>query len=160
MGKRRIGIVALTGITIAVAALLTLSTTAASAATARASAPAHVSAPSAAEAASGCVTETFTIADEPYYEACVADAQILLNDIYYFQEKTGIYNGVTYLLTVDGSYGPDTMNDVKNFQGFWGDKVDGELGPMTWDTLCSTDYNLGYRGTYWHDAGCGTEPGL
>jgi hypothetical protein len=56
------------------------------------------------------VSETFTIADEPYYEACVADAQILLNDIYYFQENTGIYNGVTYLLTVDGSYGPDTMS--------------------------------------------------
>ncbi len=164
MFKGRIGTHVVTGITmVAAAALATLSTTAASAATATVSAPGHVTAPRAAGAAadpSGCVTEDFSIADEPYYEACVADEQILLNDIFYYQQDYGVYLGADQLLTVDGSYGPDTTNDVESFQTFWKDKVDGITGPQTWDSLCSEDYNIGYHGTYWHDAGCGTEPGL
>jgi len=133
-----------------------------SAATTTAAVSRHVTARAVADDPSGCVTETFTINDEPYYEPCVADEQILLNDIWYFQEKVGIYNGVIELLTVDGSYGPDTTSDVEAFQGFYlgGDQVDGKTGPITWDTLCSVDYNLGYHGTYWNDAGCATEPGL
>jgi hypothetical protein len=82
MGKGKIGALAVTGAMIVAAAFVTLSTTAASAATTRASAPAHVTALSAAEAASGCVTETFTINDEPYYEPCVLDAQVLLNNLW------------------------------------------------------------------------------
>jgi hypothetical protein len=160
MLERRIRTLAVTGIMTVAAALVTLGTTAASAAPTTASTPAHVTAPRAAEATSGCVTETFTEADEPYYEQCVADEQILLNDIWYSQENTEIYLGVIELLTVDGSYGPDTTSDVEAFQGFYGDEVDGKTGPMTWGTLCSSDYYLGYHGTYWNDAGCATEPGL
>ncbi len=164
MFKGRIGTLAVTGITmVAAAALVSLSATAASAATATASASGHGTAPRAADAAadpSGCVTEDFSIADEPYYEACVADEQILLNDIFYYEQDYGVYDGANQLLTVDGSYGPHTTNDVEGFQSWWGDTVDGITGPQTWDTLCTVDYNLGYHGTYWHDAGCGTEPGL
>jgi peptidoglycan hydrolase-like protein with peptidoglycan-binding domain len=156
MGKRNVGTLAVTGITIAVAALFTVSTTAASAATTAASAPSHVTAPSAAEAPSGCVTETFTTADEPYYEACVADEQILLNDLYY-QNPGGF---VEYALTVDGSYGPLTAGDVTYFQEATNIEVDGRTGPQTWNQLCETTNGNGFHGTYWHDAGCATEPGL
>jgi peptidoglycan hydrolase-like protein with peptidoglycan-binding domain len=149
----RIGTLAVTGITIVAAALLTLSTTAASAATTTTSAPGHATAPSAAEA-SGCVTETFTIADEPYYEACVADAQILFNDLQTVWATYGINQGVTVRLTVDGSYGPATQGVVSSFQAFWGLSRDGKLGPMTWAQLCEITWLQGYHGTYWHDAGC------
>jgi peptidoglycan hydrolase-like protein with peptidoglycan-binding domain len=161
MGKRRVGTLLLSGITITVAALFTLSTTAASATTTTTSVPSHATAPSAAEATSGCVTETFTTADEPYYEACVNDAQILLNDLWYYQQAhPGIYLGANRLLTVDGSYGPNTAADVGYFQVAVGDKVDEKLGPQTWYSLCREDWLFGYTGTYWHDAGCGTESGL
>lgn len=169
MTKSTISKLAAAAVTIMSATALTALTatgasaaTGTSAATTTASAPGHVAARAAADDPSGCVTETFTINDEPYYEPCVADEQILLNDIWNTQEKTEIYLGVIELLTVDGSYGPDTTSDVEAFQGFYlgGDQVDGKTGPITWDTLCSTDYNLGYHGTYWNDAGCATEPGL
>jgi murein L,D-transpeptidase YcbB/YkuD len=142
------------------AGLVTLSTTAASAAT-TAYAPGHVTARAAAAAdPSGCVTEDFSIADEPYYEPFVADEQILLNDIWYYDQSSNEYSGVNQLLTVDGSYRPHTTSDVKAFQSWWGDIVDGITGPMTWDSLCSVDHELGYTGVYWHDVGCATEPGL
>jgi peptidoglycan hydrolase-like protein with peptidoglycan-binding domain len=160
MFNARTGILAGTGVM--VAALLALGTTAASAATA--SGAGHVTAPQAAKAAaadaSGCVTETFTTADEPYYEACVADAQILFNDLWYTQNSQAVYLGVNALLTVDGSYGPDTAGVVGGFQSAWGLTDDQKLGPQTWKQLCTVDYAWGYRGTYWHDAGCSTEPGL
>jgi peptidoglycan hydrolase-like protein with peptidoglycan-binding domain len=150
LGRGRIGTLAVTGTMIVAAALLTLSTTAASAATARASAPAHVTAPRAAEAASGCVTETFTINDEPYYEPCVLDAQVLLNNLW-SKGLPGLYQ-----LTTDGSYGPLTQGDVTQFQRDAGDGVDGELGPETWGSLCILNADYGFMGTYWHNAGCKT----
>jgi hypothetical protein len=79
MAKRKIRILAVTGITIVAAALATLSTTAASAATTTASAPGHVTAPRAAKAAadpSGCVTEDFSEVDKNSYEPCVRDEQV------------------------------------------------------------------------------------
>jgi peptidoglycan hydrolase-like protein with peptidoglycan-binding domain len=150
MGRGRFGTLAVTGTMIAVAALLTLSTTAASAATARSSAPAHVTAPSAAEAASGCVTETFTTADEPYYEPCVLDAQVLLNNLW----SKGLPH--LYQLATDASYGPLTAGDVTQFQRDAGDGVDGELGPETWGSLCILNEDYGFTGAYWHGAGCNT----
>ena len=159
MPKRRIRILTIIGTTIVAAALATLSTTAASAVT-TASVSGHAAAPQAADA-SGCVTETFTEADEPYYEPCVADAQILLNDLWYYQQAhPGIYLGANRLLTVDGSYGSNTALDVGYFQVAVGDMVDEKLGPQTWASLCREDWLFGYTGTYWHDAGCATEPGL
>jgi hypothetical protein len=152
MGKRPIGIAAVTSITIAVAALLALSTTAVSAATSKASAPAHVTTASAAEAASGCVTEIFSIADEPYYEPCVLDEQVLLNNLW-SKGMPGLYQ-----LTTDGYYGPLTMGDVEQFQRDAGDSVDGVTGSETWGSLCIINGDSGFRGVYWHDAGCNTEP--
>lgn len=154
MLKRRICTLAAAGITIVAAPLLALSTTAASAATTTASISGRVTAPRAADA-SGCVTQDFSEADEGTYESCVADEQILLNDLY----GIGVM-GPNQRLTVDGYYGPDTTSDVQSFQGAWGDTVDGITGPQTWDSLCAVDYVYGFRGTYWHDAGCATEPGL
>lgn len=164
MLERRIRTLAVTGITIAGAALATLGTTAASAATTTASASGNVTAARAAQAAadpSGCVTETFTEADEPIYLPCVADAQILLNDIWYYQQAhPKVYLGAGQLLTVDGSYGPHTALDVGSFQSRQKLTIDEKLGPQTWNQLCHVDWGLGYTGTYWHDAGCATEPGL
>jgi peptidoglycan hydrolase-like protein with peptidoglycan-binding domain len=153
MGRR--SILAVTGITIAVAALFTLSTTAASAATRTASAPSHATAPSAAEAPSGCVTEEFSIVDENYYEPCVVDEQVLLTDIY--RSCPGCL--VEYALTADGYYGPLTQGDVYYFQSESGLEYDGITGPQTWQALCETAYNLGWHGTYWQNAGCPTDLG-
>jgi peptidoglycan hydrolase-like protein with peptidoglycan-binding domain len=131
--------------------MLGLAPTAASAATTTAPAPHHVTVPRAADA-SGCVTETFDISDEGTYEPCVADEQILLNDLWRYGDP-----GPDQLLTVDGYYGPDTTNDVISFQETWGIGVDGITGPQTWATLCEVDQAYGFTGTYWHDAGCATE---
>jgi peptidoglycan hydrolase-like protein with peptidoglycan-binding domain len=164
MLKRRIRTLAVTGATIVAAGLVTLSTTAASAATMTASAPGHVTAPRVAQAAaapSGCVTETFTTGDQNTNESCVVDAQILLNDIWSYQQAhPKVYLGAGQLLTVDGSYGPHTATDVGSFQFRQKITDDEKLGPQTWDQLCKVDFGLGYRGTYWHDAGCATEFGL
>jgi hypothetical protein len=154
MLKRRIRTLAVTGIVTVAAALVTLTTTAASAAPATASAPAHVTAPSAAEASSGCVTEDFGTWDEPYYESCVRDAQILLNNLWSVGAVVGLYQ-----LTVDGYYGPLTEGDVVNFQASTGFLAqDGILGPQTWEVLCGENAGEGFEGLYWHDAGCATEP--
>jgi peptidoglycan hydrolase-like protein with peptidoglycan-binding domain len=177
MGMRRLGVLAITGITIVAGALVTLSTTGAAtaaaataaaataaAATASGSAASHLTAAQAAQTAadpSGCVEETFNENDQYTYEPCVVDEQILLNDIWSVQEKTGDYLGVNpQPLSVDGYYGPDTTSDVETFQGSHGDHVDGWTGPMTWDSICTAVYFLGFHGTYWNDAGCATEPGL
>jgi peptidoglycan hydrolase-like protein with peptidoglycan-binding domain len=155
MLKHKIRALAVTGTAIAAAAVVTtLSTTAASAAPTAVSAPGHVTAPRAADA-SGCVTEVFSEADEGTYEACVADEQVLLNDLYH--ANPGFAD---QLLTVDGLYGPDTANDVSYFQASFGLTQDGITGPQTWRQLCTSAYDLGYRGTYWHAAGCASEPGL
>jgi len=146
MMKRKIRALAVAGSTIAVTALLALSTTAASAATSRASAPDHLTTPSAADAASGCVTEIFSIADEPYYEPCVVDEQVLLNNV---KGLPGLHE-----LTTDGSYGPLTEADVTQFQKDVGDSVDGVTGPETWGSLCILNAGYGFKGTYWHNAGC------
>ena len=148
MMKRTICTLAAGGSTILVAALLTLSTTAASAATSRASAAGHVAARSAPDAASGCVTEIFSIADEPYYEPCVLDEQVLLNNLW-SKGLPGLHD-----LTTDASYGPLTEADVTQFQRDVGDSVDGVTGPETWGSLCILNAGYGFEGTYWHNAGC------
>lgn len=154
MLKRKVSALAVTGITTAALAVVTLGATAASAATTGASVPSHVAAPLAADA-SGCVTETFSTADENTFEACVDDEQVLLNDLH--SANPGFANQE---LTVDGQYGPKTASDVTSFQGAAGIKKDGITGPQTWNSLCSLASQLGFRGTFWQDAGCPTEPGL
>jgi peptidoglycan hydrolase-like protein with peptidoglycan-binding domain len=149
------GTSAVIGITISAAALATLSTTAASAAPAAASAPGHVAASQAASAAadpSGCVTEVFSNADESTYESCVADEQILLNNLW--NANAG---GPDQLLVVDGYYGAHTANDVKSFQTFSGLAVDGITGSQTWEVICNINEDEGFTGIFWHGAGCATE---
>jgi hypothetical protein len=168
MLKRGIRTLAVTGTMTVAAALLALGATGASATTTTASAPAHVTASRAAHAVaalSGCVAETFTIADEPYDLQCVNDAQVLFNDLYYYEEQhpnheDRTYLGVNQLLATDGHYGPDTTSVVEFFQGAWSLGVDGYLGQKTWYKLCYEDWQHGYTGNFWRNAGCNTESGL
>ncbi|HEY2508908.1 MAG TPA: peptidoglycan-binding domain-containing protein [Streptosporangiaceae bacterium] len=152
MARPRIGTIAITGIAIVTAGLLTLSTTEASAATTTVSAPSHATNPKAAEY-TGCVADQFGIWDEDTYEQCVRDLQILLNDLYDIGRP-----GPNQRLTVDGYYGPDTESDVYAFQliGYYGGPIDhdGIAGPQTWDELCQDDEDNGFRGAYFQDAGC------
>jgi peptidoglycan hydrolase-like protein with peptidoglycan-binding domain len=150
MLKGRIRTLAVAGSTTVAAALVALSATAASAATTTASAPAHVTAPTVA-AASGCVTETFTTADQNTYLQCVRDEQVLLNNLW----SIG-YSGMQQL-SVDGHYGMHTYSDVRSFQGDIPIRVDGITGPQTWWNLCHYNSVWGFTGVYWHDAGCNTE---
>jgi peptidoglycan hydrolase-like protein with peptidoglycan-binding domain len=150
MLKGRIGTLAITGITIMAAALVTVGTTAASAATTTGAAPGHVMAPRAADVVTGCVTEDFSIVDENYYEPCVYYEQFLLNNL-----RNSGAPGPNQLLATDGYYGPLTTSDVRSFQQAWGDTVDGITGPQTWESLCWADYDYGWHGPNWQAAGCG-----
>lgn len=169
MLKSKIRTFAVTG-TILGATLLALSATGAfaatntaaapshSAAAKTAAAPGHVTAPRSAETPTGCVAVQFGIWDENTYETCVRDEQILLNDLWYSGSR-----GPNQLLKVDGYYGNDTFSDVEGFQAFfrsqgWDLTVDGITGPHTWEALCVIARGSGFTGTYWHDAGCATEP--
>lgn len=148
MLKGRIHALAVTGITIVAAALLTPSTTAASAVTTTASAPGHVTAPRASTA-TACVFLDFGIWDENTYLRCVRDEQILLNDLRYDHVP-----GPNQLLKVDGYYGSHTTSDVKSFQTQYVLQIDGITGPMTWRMLCEVDEYYKFTGVYWYDAGC------
>jgi peptidoglycan hydrolase-like protein with peptidoglycan-binding domain len=107
--------------------------------------------PSAAEAASGCVTEIFSIADEPYYEPCVLDEQVLLNNLW-SKGLPGLYR-----LTTDGYYGPLTTGDVAQFQKDAGDSVDGvTVHTEAWGSLRILNADQRLTGVYWHNAGCNT----
>jgi peptidoglycan hydrolase-like protein with peptidoglycan-binding domain len=151
MLKGRIRTLAVTGSTTVAAALIALSATAASAATTTASAPAHVTAPTVA-AASGCVTETFTTADQNTDLQCVRDEQVLLNNL-----RSIGFAGLQQL-TIDGQYGSHTTSDVVSFQKDIPITADGRTGPQTWWNLCHYNSVWGFTGVYWHDAGCNTEP--
>jgi hypothetical protein len=158
MLKRAVRNLAVTGVTIAsVTVLAAVGATGASASTATASAPSHATAPSPAEAASGCVNDTFTIADENTYEQCVRDAQVLFNDLDSVWVTHHVNYGVVHSLTVDGFYGFDTAGVVEEFQEFWGIVPTAQLDPATWLFLCVMDRTTGFTGAYWHDAGCATE---
>jgi peptidoglycan hydrolase-like protein with peptidoglycan-binding domain len=141
---------AVTGIMIVAAGLVTLSTTAASAAATTASAPGHATG-TTASAATTCVDEEFGIWDEGTYETCVYYEQILLNDL---ARVPGGGQFTNQVLTTDGYYGPDTTSDVEYFQSAAGISVDGITGPQTWTSLCYWDYVNGWDGAYWKAAGC------
>ena len=40
-----------------------------------------------------------------------------------------------YAISVDGIFGPDTANAVKDFQSDYGLTADGIVGPLTWQKL-------------------------
>jgi len=111
-----------------------------------------------AYAATGCVTRTFDmVLDEDTYQPCVLDMQVLLNNLY----GKGVI-GPNQRLVTDGYFGINTANDVLEFNIWWND-VPGQLNEMTptsWGALCGLNSDEGFRGAYWHDAGCQTLPGL
>jgi hypothetical protein len=96
---------------------------------------------------------------------CVRNIQGMINYVSY------LYNGT--LLTVDGSFGPKTVEAVKRFQSI-GVQIanrdaripavtsDGVVGPKTWDKLCKTNLVFGAdkigtelrMGSYGVSAGC------
>lgn len=104
-----------------------------------------------ASAATGCVTQTFGYSN--YYQACVDDLQVLLNDLYYKGAA-----GPDRPLTTDGYFGPLTSDDVGHFNSVWGRGYLEEATPATWYDLCYEDNAWGFHGTFWHNAGCATEP--
>jgi len=108
-----------------------------------------------AMAASGCVTENFTIADQNTFLTCVKDAQVLLNNI------RNDLKPVRPDINVDGFYGPQTEGDVQAFQVDIADlgdtiTIDGKLGPQTWWYLCAGNNTFNFQGTFWSNAGCAT----
>ena len=111
-----------------------------------------------AMAASGCVTQNFTTADQNTFLTCVKDGQVLLNNLRGFP----LFFPGLQQLTVDGFYGPHTEGDVRAFQTDIANAnetitIDGKLGPQTWWWLCRENFDFGFTGTFWHDAGCATE---
>ena len=111
-----------------------------------------------AMAASGCVTQTFTTANEGTFLQCVQDAQVLLNNI------RNDLNPARPVIATDGHYGPLTQADVAQFQegannlGVGANlTIDGILGPHTWLWLCTINEEEQFTGAFWHNAGCATE---
>jgi hypothetical protein len=109
-------------------------------------------------AASGCVTETFSTADQNTSLTCVKDAQVLLNNV------RNDLNPTRPAIATDGFYGALTEGDVANFQ-LGVDHlpvganltIDGILGPQTWSWLCAINEEEQFTGAFWHNAGCATE---
>jgi hypothetical protein len=113
--------------------------------------PGHVTAPGAA-ADTLCVDLTF--AQSSTYRPCVADLQVLLNDLY-----DDHVSGPDQRLSTDGYYGPHTANDVSAFNARWpgwGGSATWAGASGTWGWLCALDNSHGFHGAYWHDAGCST----
>jgi hypothetical protein len=110
-----------------------------------------------AMAATGCVTQNFSTANEGTFLQCVQDAQVLLNNV---------RNELAPLrpdIATDGHYGPQTAGDVGMFQldinnlnGANTLAVDEVLGPHTWVWLCAINEETQHTGAFWHDAGCAT----
>jgi peptidoglycan hydrolase-like protein with peptidoglycan-binding domain len=44
--------------------------------------------------------------------------------------------------TVDNQFGPNTEAQVKYFQAYDHDNIDGIVGPLTWQGICVVGYNL------------------
>jgi hypothetical protein len=104
-----------------------------------------------ASAATLCVDQTFTYSNT--YQVCVDDLQVLLNDLWYSHAA-----GPDKLIATDGYFGPNTGSDVANFNFVWGRDYIDTATPATWYDLCYEDNAWGYHGTFWHNAGCATEP--
>lgn len=91
-----------------------------------------------------CVQQVFSIANEGTSLSCVADEQVLLNNV--------IHSG----LAADGQYGPLTRAAVRTFQTDQHLWVDGITGPQTWGSLCAVNLDSGFHGPFWKGAGCPT----
>jgi zinc D-Ala-D-Ala carboxypeptidase len=82
---------------------------------------------------------------------CVGYIQKMLNGAYEagtaigqnpnFAQAVGLPVSSTKLITVDGSYGPQTVGRVKAFQTAMHQRtIDGIVGPTTWAQLCGAAY--------------------
>lgn len=98
------------------------------------------------------------------YASCIANIQRMLNGI---NASYGSHYG-GYSLVVDNSFGPKTDTQVRRFQKFANLKVDGLVGPKTWNELCfyAGQVNFNYkssgatRNAAWnaaYNAGCYVE---
>ena len=67
------------------------------------------------------------------YSTCISYIQQMLNGINLAYGQN--YGGSS--LAVDASFGPRTKTQVQRFQKWTGLKVDGVVGPRTWQELCS-----------------------
>jgi len=103
-----------------------------------------------ASAATACVDRTFGYSPNTY-QPCVLDEQVLLNDLW----RIG-FAGPDQQLATDGYYGIHTVGDVESFNDNWIPQLagSGETAPITWAALCELDWEHGFRGLYWHNAGC------
>jgi N-acetylmuramoyl-L-alanine amidase len=55
-----------------------------------------------------------------------------------------------YPVTLDGSFGAETLAAVREFQGWRGVRIDGICGAETWGALIESSYTLGDRLLYMH----------
>ena len=95
-----------------------------------------------------CVSRTFS--QSSTYRSCVYDLQVLLNELW----DHGLA-GPSRQLVPDGYYGPDTESDVGSYNAANVQPTPGIVAtPDTWHSLCLQDYEHGFRGAYWNDAGC------
>ncbi len=106
----------------------------------------------AAAAATPCIEQTFGRLG--VYRACVADEQVLLNDLWYYGKSHHLDLGPNQHLSTDGYYGPKTASDVYAFNKWYFLSGGSVTSFNTWSALCGVDYSHGFRGTYWHNAGC------
>ena len=149
MLNRKIRNLAVTGITIVSATIFTaLGATSASAATT------VVATPKPVIQIKPCVFQTFGPSNT--YQKCVQDLQVLLNDLWYIHYRGPEDRlGPNQLLATDGIYGPDTTSDVASVNANWLASVGGdEATPDTWSVVCGADKISGFRGVFWHNAGC------
>jgi len=95
-----------------------------------------------------CISRTFRQSDT--YQSCVYDLQVLLDELW----ARGL-PGPSRRLAADGYYGPDTESDVSSYNAANIRPSPGLVAtPGTWHSLCLQDYEHGFRGVYWNDAGC------
>lgn len=60
----------------------------------------------------------------------------------YYLAFVGFFNSALPVIKVDGIFGPQTYNAVKDFQKLYGLQVDGIVGKETWNTLMSAYYGI------------------
>lgn len=90
-----------------------------------------------AEASTTCIQRIYAYGDTG---TCVRYIQTMVNTAVRTQPRSMNHACGRTLLAVDGDWGPATEHHVRQFQSCWGGlKVDGVVGPNTWEGLCEID---------------------